>query len=51
VRHLYQFGQQGSNRPGLGGTGIDVDSTPVAGYAVPNRVLQLLRGSEAPGLA
>lgn len=50
VRHWWQWGQQG-NRPAFGG---GTDDTPAAGmgYAVPNRVVELLKPSERiPGMA
>lgn len=53
IRHWWQWGQQG-NRPAngnpLGGQG---DETPSSsnGYAVPNRVLELLTRRGSPGIA
>ena len=52
VRHWWQFGQQGQ-RPAFGTNAIaEFDGLMVAGYAVPNRVVQLLAPHQGiPGMA
>jgi len=52
VRHWWQFGQQG-NRPAFGASTIgEYDGIMVNGYAVPNRVIQLLAPHQGiPGMA
>ncbi|MCP9209285.1 head-tail connector protein [Streptomyces cucumeris] len=48
VQHLWQT-QQGPGRPSLGGDDFDVNQpVPGFGYAVPNRVLQLLQPYRLP---
>lgn len=43
VRHLWQFGRQGNNRPALGGGSTAEPEQNVASFAVPNRVIGLLK--------
>ena len=52
VRHWWQFGQQGQ-RPAFGTNAIaEFDGLMVAGYAIPNRVVQLLAPHQGiPGMA
>ena len=52
IRHLYQQTQQGG-RPSFGGSGSDETYSPGSGYAVPNRVLELLDATPKliPGIA
>jgi hypothetical protein len=48
IRHLWQLTQQGG-RPKFGASGYDADVGPIpAGFALPNRVLELWAGNRRP---
>lgn len=52
VQHLWSTQRGGSTRPGMGGSGDITDQQLVlAGFAIPRRAVELLRGSIQPGFA
>lgn len=50
IRHLWQLTQQGGGRTRVGGSALDSDGTAMipAGFALPNRVLELWKPKKRP---